>query len=319
MKKLFALLLAVALVCVSAAAFADASTWPEKDITIICTHGAGGDTDYNARLMSRYLEKKLGVSVTVTNVTGSNGNIAMNQYKDGDNSGYTFIMTNTAALVGNEVTGVSDFSYEAFEPVAIYGRQSGENIIVMADSPYNTLQDLIDASQAAPGTITFGISTGGGVYIAATILNANGLDANFLDQGDANSRLVALLGGNSEVTDAPYATVKEYIEAGQVKSLCTLLGERPTLIPDIPTASETVPDCVINTLYACLAPKGTDPEIVEKLNAAIMDITTNDAEYGEECLSYNLQAAWSLSVEDTLAELATQRETFMKYIDLLGN
>ncbi len=316
MKKLFALLLALVLLSIAAFAFADAPDWPKKDITIICTHGAGGDTDYNARMMARYLEAKLGVSVTVTNVTGSNGNIAMNQYKDGDNSGYTFVMTNTAALVGNEVTGVSDFSYEAFEPVAIYGRQSGENIIVMADSPYNTLQDLIDASQAKPDTITFGISTGGGVYIAATILNANGLQCNFMDQGDANSRLVALLGGNSEVTDAPYATVKEYIEAGQVKSLCTLLGERPTLIPDIPTASETVPDCVINTLYACLAPKGTDPAIVQALNEAIMDITANDAEYGKECLNYNLQAPWSLSVEDTLKELQNQRETFLKYIEM---
>jgi tripartite-type tricarboxylate transporter receptor subunit TctC len=316
MKKLFALLLALALLSVSAFAFAEAPNWPTKDITIICTHGAGGDTDYNARLMARYLEAKLGVSVTVTNVTGSNGNIAMNQYKDGDNSGYTFVMTNTAALVGNEVTGVSDFSYEAFEPVAIYGRQSGENIIVMADSPYNTLQDLIDASKANPDKITFGISTGGGVYIAATILNANGLQCNFMDQGDANSRLVALLGGNSEVTDAPYATVKEYIEAGKVKSLCTLLGERPTLIPDVPTASETVPDCVINTLYACLAPKGTDPAIVKAMNDAIMDITTNNAEYGEECLNYNLQAPWSLSVEDTLKELQSQRETFLKYLEL---
>ena len=314
MKKLLALLMAVALLTVAFGAVADG--WPTKDITIICTHGAGGDTDYNARMISRYLEKKLGVSVTVTNVTGSNGNIAMNQYKDGDNSGYTFVMTNTAALVGNEVTGVSDFSYEAFEPVAIYGRQSGENIIVMADSPYNTLQDLIDASKAAPETISFGISTGGGVYIAATILNANGLMCNFVDQGDANSRLVALLGGNSQVTDAPYATVKEYIEAGQVKSLCTLLGERPTLIPNIPTASETVPDCVINTLYACLAPKGTDPAIVEALNAAILDIITNDAEYADECLAYNLQAPWSLSVEDTLKELQSQRETFLKYLEL---
>ena len=137
-----------------------------------------------------------------------------------------------------------------------------------------------------------------------------------MDQGDANSRLVALLGGNSQVTDAPYATVKEYIEAGQVKSLCTLLGERPTLIPDIPTASETVPDCVINTLYACLAPKGTDPAIVQALNDAIMDITTNDEAYGKECLNYNLQAPWSLSVEDTLTELKNQRETFLKYIEM---
>ncbi len=296
---------------------ASSADWPKKDINIICTHSAGGDTDYNARLISRYLESKLGVSVSVTNVTGSNGNIALNQYKDGDNSGYTFIMTNTAALVGNEVTGVSDFSYEAFEPVSIYGRQSGENIVVMADAPYDTLQDLIDASQEDPGSITFGISTGGGVYIAATILNANGLECNFLDQGDANNRLVALLGGNSQVTDVPYAAVKEYIEAGKVKSLCTLLDERPTLIPDIPTASETVPDCVINTMYVCLAPKGTDPAIVEAMNAAIMDITQNNEEYDQECLSYNFQDPWSLSVEDTINELAAQRETFVKYIDML--
>lgn len=316
MKKLITLILAIAMLSVTAFAFAEAA-WPTKTINMIVTHGAGGDTDYNARLLSRLLEEKLGVSVAVTNVTGSNGNIALSQYKDADPDGYTFVLTNTAALTGNEVTGVSDFGFESFEPVAIYGRQAGENIIVPADAPYNTLQELLDAASAKPGQIRFGISTGGGVYIAATILNVNGLQCNFIDAGDASARLVSLLGGNCDVTVAPYSTAKEYIEAGQVKSLCTLLAERPTMIADIPAASETVPECVINTLYACLAPKGTDPAVVEALNAAILDVVYNNEEYKAEVNSYNFQDPWALNVEETFAELNAQRELFMSYSEYL--
>ena len=59
-------------------------SWPPATINFICTHGAGGDTDYNTRLIARKLEAKLGVPVVVTNVTGGNGSIAMTQYKDAD-------------------------------------------------------------------------------------------------------------------------------------------------------------------------------------------------------------------------------------------
>ena len=316
MKKLITLILAIAMLSVAAFSFAEAA-WPNKTINMIVTHGAGGDTDYNGRLISRLLEEKLGVSVAVTNVTGSNGNIALSQYKDADPDGYTFVLTNTAALTGIEVTGVSDFCFESFEPVAIYGRQAGENIIVPADAPYNTLQELLDAASANPRQIRFGISTGGGVYIAATILSVNGLECNFIDAGDASARLVSLLGGNCDATIVPYSTAKEYAEAGQVKSLCTLLSERPTMIPNIPAASETIPEAIINTLYACLAPKGTDPAVVEALNAAILDIVYNNEEYKAEVNSFNMQDPWALNVEETISELNAQRELFMSYIDYI--
>ena len=164
--------------------------WPNSPINIICTHAAGGDTDYNARLMARMLEKELGVSVVVNNVTGSNGAIALGQYKDSKNAdNYTFIMTNTAALTGNLATGLSDFGYEDFQTVGIFGKQSGENIVVPADAPYNTVEELIEASKQNPGQIKFGISTGGGVYIAATIMSKEyGAEFNIVDAGDASSR-----------------------------------------------------------------------------------------------------------------------------------
>lgn len=317
MKKLVSLLLALSLLVLSADALAQ-GTWPAKTINVIVTHGAGGDTDYNARLLSRLLEQKLGVSVVVTNVVGSNGNIAMAQYKDGEKDGYTFVMTNTAALTGNEVTGISDFGYDAFEPVSIYGRQAGENIIVPVDAPYNTLEEMIAASQEKPGTISFGISTGGGVYIAANLLKYKGnAEFNFVDTGDGAARLAALLGGHVDATIVPYSTAAEYVEAGQVKAICTLLEESPALIPGIPAANDTVEGVVINTLYACLAPKGTPAEIVEAMNAAILDVVYNSEEYKKEVNSFNFQEPWALNVEETVAKLSDQRDLFMSVAEYL--
>ncbi len=269
--------------------------------------------------MCRLLEQKLGVSVVPTNVTGSNGAIAMAQYKDGTPDGYTFLMTNTAALTGNEATGLSDYGYDAFEVVSVYAKQSGENIVVPADSPYKTLADLIEASKKNPNTIKFGVSTGGGVYIASVILeHAAGTKFAVIDEGDAASRMTALLGKHVDATIVPYAVVKEYIQAGQVRTLGTLLKEPPALLKDIPTAHESgCPELILNTLYVCLAPKGTDPAAVKALNAAMMDISANSEEYKKEVNRYNLQEPWTLSVEDSIEELKNQRELFMKYSKFL--
>ena len=314
MKKLIAALLVVALCAAYVPSLAEAADWPNGNINAIITHAAGGDTDYNARLLCRLVEKKLGVKLIPTNLTGSNGAIAMTEYKDAEPDGSAFVFTNTAALNGNEATGLVDYGYEAFEPVALFGKQAGENIIVAADSPYKNLGDLIKASQDNPNTIKFGISTGGGVYIASVVLAVAG-KAQFaaIEQGDAANRLTALLGGHVDATIAPYSVAKEYIEAGQIRSLCTLLHDSPSLIKDVPPARETLPELEVNTLYVVLAPKGTSPEIVKAFNAAILDVVNNDPEYKEAVESYNFQSPWALNVEDTLAELKTQRDLFMKF------
>ena len=200
-----------------------ADGWPSKTINIYVTHAAGGDTDYMARQLGIQLGNVLeGVNVVCTNVDGSNGATCMQQYKDGDTDGYTFIATNTAAMFGNYATGMVDFTYDAFEPVAIYGIQSGENIVVPADAPYDTLDELIAASQENPGQIKFGISTGGGVYIMASVMaNLGGAEFNIIDAGDGATRLTALLGGEVDATSLPYSTAADYIADGQLKSLCT--------------------------------------------------------------------------------------------------
>ena len=337
MKRFFALLLTLAMVmslaaCGGTSDEAPASSangsdpapaettnldWPKKTINIYMTHGAGGDTDYMGRQLATALEGKLGQSVVVTNVTGSNGATCMQQYKDGDTDGYTFIATNTAALNGNEATGMVDFGYDAFEPVAVYGIQSGENIVVPADAPYESLEDLIEASKANPGQIKFGISTGGGVYIQSCVLtNLGGAQFNIIDVGDGATRLTALLGGEVDATSLPYSTAADYIADGQQKSLCTCLSKAPDLLPDQKAASETIPELIIDTEYVLLAPKGTPAEIVEAMNAAILEVTATD-DWKAMVNDYCFQNPFVLNVEDTIANLTDQRNLFQSFVPFL--
>lgn len=290
---------------------------PTKTINIYMTHGAGGDTDYMGRQLATALEKVLGVSVVVTNVTGSNGATCMQQYKDGDKDGYTLIATNTAALNGNEATGMVDFGYDAFEPIAVYGIQSGENIIVPADAPYNTLGELIEASKANPGQIKYGISTGGGVYIQACVLtHLGGAEFNIIDVGDGATRLTALLGGEVDVTSLPYSTAADYIEKGQLKTLCTCLSKAPDLLPDMATAQETIPELKIDTEYVLLAPKGTPANIVKALNDAVLQATSTD-DWMKMVNDYCFQNTFALNVDDTVANLKEQRDLFQSFIPFL--
>ena len=252
------------------------SDWPKKTINIYMTHGAGGDTD-----------------------------------------GYTFIATNTAALNGNEATGMVDFGYDAFEPVAVYGIQSGENIVVPADAPYDSLTDLIEASKATPGQIKFGISTGGGVYIQSCVLtNLGGAQFNIIDVGDGATRLTALLGGEVDATSLPYSTAADYIANGQLKSLCTCLSKAPDLLPDQKVASETIPELIIDTEYVLLAPKGTPAEIVEAMNAAVLEATSTD-DWKTMVNNYCFQNPFVLNVEDTIANLTEQRNLFQSFVPFL--
>lgn len=291
--------------------------WPTKTINIYMTHGAGGDTDYMGRQLATQLEKILGQSVVVTNVTGANGATCMQQYKDGDSDGYTFIATNTAALNGNEATGMVDFGYDAFEPVAVYGIQSGENIVVPADAPYNSLAELIDATKANPGKIKLGISTGGGVYIMSCVLaNLGGAQFNIIDAGDGATRLTSLLGGEIDATSLPYSTAADYIENGQLKSLCTVLSNPPTLLPDQVSASDTIPELKMDTEYVVLAPKGTPAEIVEAMNAAILKVC-GTPEWKQIVNDYCFQDPFYFDVEGTIANLKEQRELFQSFVPFL--
>lgn len=294
--------------------------WAGKTINFYVTHSAGGDTDYYARLLAKKLEGYLNCTVVVTNVTGSNGAVCMTQYKDAPNEdGLTFICTNCGSMACNEASGITDFGYSAFEPVAVYGKQANQNIIVRADSPFSTFAEFVEyaSDPAHAGEINLGASTGGVAYFLTMVMEKFGCSFNLIDIGDNAERVASLLGGGCDATIVTYSLVKDYIEAGQLKTLCAIpKSNNEGNMLDVASAADVIPDLVDDSVYACLAPKGTDPAYVEALNEAIR-AATDDDEWRKTCNEYSYQSPYVLNVEDTVALLDSQRELVMSYSDLL--
>lgn len=274
--------------------------YPSQAVNLIVGFNAGGDTDLNNRLMAQYVEKRIGNSVAVQNMGGSNGAVAMTQYQAQPTDGYTLIGVNTSALVNNYVSGNCQFSYEDFEVVGIFGRGAGEMLFANKASGITSIDDLYEKSQANPGQIKLGMSSGGNTHVYALLLQSAGIDVNIVDGGDGAERIAALVGGHVDVCFVPYLTAKEYVEKGDVIPLATI-GSRCSALPDTPSLSET--DYVENRIDGCyvwLAPKGTDTSIVSYIADQMRDVVENDADYATEQQAINYNDTFVLTGQEAL-------------------
>ena len=287
-------------------------------INFICAQSAGGETDVNGRLLAKYLEQELGVNIVFSNLPGSNGAIALTQYKDAEPTADTFIVTSSLPLAGNYATGLMDFSYTAYDPVAIFGISSGVMILVPGDAPYDTLEELIAATNERPNEIIYGAPTGGASYLASYLaMNKEyGAQLGFMEAGDGNDRLLALLGGHIDVCDTALLGAKDYLESGELKALATLASVPNASYPNIVPASSMYPKMVEDTCYVLLAIKGTDPAVINKMNEAVCNVI-NNSDYQKEYFDMNLQNALAMSVEDTIKKLEEQKNLFVDLATLM--
>ncbi|MGR6980170.1 tripartite tricarboxylate transporter substrate-binding protein [Testudinibacter sp. P27/CKL/0425] len=121
---------------------ADNNSWPNKNITIIVPFYAGGDTDFHARNLASHLEKELGVTIIVNNVSGPNGNAGMRQMVNAKPDGYTALFFHESMLT-NKVVGTSNQAHDALSPVAATIVDDSYVIAVNAKSNMKNLDDLV--------------------------------------------------------------------------------------------------------------------------------------------------------------------------------
>ena len=140
--------------------------WPTKPITFVVPWSAGGDTDFFTRTLSKYLSKELGQTVNVVNTVGGGGSVASNKVKDSKPDGSTFLCFDTA-LALNHSCGIANFGYDAFSPVAMMGKNTGEYVVVRSDFPVNTLAELIKYTQEHPNEVKLAANTGATSYYVA--------------------------------------------------------------------------------------------------------------------------------------------------------
>lgn len=289
-----------------------AKNYPNKTVQIVVPYGAGGDTDTNARVMSKYLSKELGKPVIVTNVAGSSGVVGSQQVLDSKPDGYT-VLFNHPTMLMNNLIGLTDISWKNFKNAGIGLTDDANVFVVSSHSKYKNLQDLINDAKANPGKIRFATSIGSFTHLQLLAFEQmTGTNIVAADLGDMAAYTTALLGNQIEVIGCQYGVVKDYIESGDFRCLGVMSEKRNPLIPNVPTFKEQGVDLSISKFFFYAFPKDTPDEIVNKFSAAMEKVCQNK-DYIKEANSVLVTPKY-MKPEDAVTYIGKEEENYKKWL-----
>lgn len=297
---------------------ANNNSWPNKNITIIVPFNAGGDTDFHARNLASHLEKELGVTIIVNNVSGANGNAGMRQVVNAKPDGYTALFFHESMLT-NKVVGISNQSHDALSPVAATIVDDSYVIAVNAKSNMKNLDDLVAEAKKRPGELIYASSVGGySYYLGRVFEQLTGVDFNIVDAGGGTDRNAALLAGKIDINVNPYGVMKSYFESGDFIPLAVINENRNKLFPDVLTAKEQGYDWLAERYYFLSFPKGADSVIVTKMANAIKKVTEQSDFRKKTEDAYSVSPTF-VDTKELIEHLDSTLQSFENNKDLVNN
>ena len=267
-RALLMALLAVSIALPSAKSSAQ-SDFPSTPVRLVVIVSPGGQADAVARVLAARVFPKLGQPAIVDNRPGAGGNIASEYVAKSPPDGYTLLLTaNNHTLNPLIYTSAGYDAKKDFVPVVALTR--GPDVLVTpADSPFKSLKELVDAARAKPNALTYG-SAGVGMtsHVAMEIfLQAAKIEVLHVPFKGAGQALQSLLGSHIQLAMSSLSAALPYIETGKLRALGVTSSERWPGSPDIPTIAEQgYPSVVYLVWLGILAPSGTPPQIVTRLN-----------------------------------------------------
>ncbi|MCK0097131.1 tripartite tricarboxylate transporter substrate binding protein [Yoonia sp. F2084L] len=269
---------ALALAAMTGQAYADGhGDYPERPIMMMVSYGAGGATDFQARIvtMTAGNEDALGMPIAIVNRPGAGGRVGWNWLAtEAEADGYTLGAYNIPHFVAQSIEGGVSYSTDSFEPIANWGADPAV-FVVGADSAFNSMEDVVNYANENPGGLTF---SGAGLFVghhiaALQLEKAAGVKLAYIpnNAGGAGAMRAVIagevLGGVNNLSDAFRAQA-----AGNVKILGVFDLERNTeFLPDVPTMVEQgfdIDNASVN-FRGVMVPKGTPQPIIDKLAATV--------------------------------------------------
>jgi tripartite-type tricarboxylate transporter receptor subunit TctC len=265
-SRAFAVALAL---CVPALVHAQA--YPAKPVRMIVGFPPGGNVDLVGRLVAQKISQSLGQQVVVEPKTGAAGLIANQFIATAPADGYTLLLapsafvTQAATKAKLPYSPTNDFTW--ISRVLNYPFV----IIVRADSPFKTLEDLIDHAKKNPGKMNYAIpGVGTAFHLATELFSAMaGLDMMPIPFRGGSEPMTELLAGRSDFLFEAITAVHGSIKSGKLRALAVTSLTENAALPGVPPVSKTLPGYEAVSFIAIGAPAGTPPEILNKLNSAI--------------------------------------------------
>lgn len=250
-----------------------AAAWPTRPITVIVPYTPGGATDVVTRLVVSKMATANGWTFVIDNRPGAGGNIGMDLVAKAKPDGQTFGMGQTSNLAINPAlyAKMPYDSLKAFAPVALVASQ-GEVMVVRNDSPWQSLADAVAAAKAKPGEVKQALAGTGTVgHLAGEMLARRaGIKVLNVPYKGAAPALTDLLGGQTDYMMATPPAVIGMLKAGQLRALAVTSAKRIPALPNVPTVAEAgYKGFEAVDWKAIVAPAGTPPEVVNRLNAAV--------------------------------------------------
>ncbi len=247
-----------------------AGTFPERPIRLIVPWPAGGTSDAVLRPLAAAAAKQLGQPVVVENRAGANGTLGMLALVQAKPDGYTlsqlpvtvYTAAHTSGLSFNPVT---DLTYIIHLTAYTFG------LVVRADSPWKTLDELIAYARTHPDEITYGTSgpVSPGHIALEQIAATRGIRLTHVPYKGMAEATLAILGGHIQAV-ATSSGWGPQVEAGKLRLLATFGKARTKRWPQVPTLKELGLDVVVESPYGLVGPRGMDPAVVKRLHDAFL-------------------------------------------------
>lgn len=254
---------------------AAAQEWPQKPIHLIIGFGAGGGTDIVGRIIQQPMQDRLGQPVIIENRPGAGGTIGADAVARADKDGYTLgLLVNGHVISGVLAKTPRYDTATAFDAVGLVATAS-LMIAARPDFPANTAKEVIALAKAEPGKLSFGSPGFGGTqhFTGELFKQMAQLDMLHVPFRTSPELATAVMGKQVDILFDTVPAVLGMVRSGQLKPLAVTGEARFPAVPDVPTVKESgaLPGYVVSTWYGLVAPRGTPPTVLAKLNTALRD------------------------------------------------
>ncbi|MGC1173458.1 Bug family tripartite tricarboxylate transporter substrate binding protein [Polaromonas sp.] len=250
--------------------------WPSKPITYVVPFPAGGTTDILGRLIGQKLGTALGTTIVIENKGGAGGSVGSELAARAPADGYTML----GGTVSSHAINVSLYAKLGYDPIKSFSPVVliGSNplvLVVKADSPYKTLQDVLAAAKAKPKTVS-SASAGNGTsqHMTLELLGfKTGTQFVHVPYKGSGPAIQDVIGGQVDMMFDTTVVAGPHIQSGKVRAIAVSSAKRLEAMPNVPTIAESgVPDFEVVSWQGIFVPAGVPKPIIDRLHAEIMKI-----------------------------------------------
>ncbi|HYQ06357.1 MAG TPA: tripartite tricarboxylate transporter substrate binding protein [Xanthobacteraceae bacterium] len=256
-----------------AANTARAQDYPTRPITAIVPFAGGSASDVVSRILFDHMSKSLGQPIIVENRPGAGGNNGTADAAKAAPDGYTIVGGGSGPVAAN-VTLYKQLDYDPQKDLVTISPFASFTIVVVASNklPVNNLQELIAYAKAHPGELNYGsVGIGSSQHLAGEFFaQLTGVKITHVPYRNIGQYMPDLMSGQVPLGFQWYPNISAALAAKGAKALAVAGANRLEALPDVPTSKEAgLPQYAVSGWFALLAPHGTPPAIVAKLNSAL--------------------------------------------------